>query len=140
MMFARILNANCALKRLFVFAGICALGAGCGRNDPSRYETTSSLARTALEAALANWKGGGRPDQIDASPQVKMIDSDWQNGSALVDFTILDESPTPSGPKEFKVRLQLERAAGPIEATYHVIGREPIYLFRDRDFQKMSGM
>ena len=97
-------------------------------------------ARKALEAALNHWKGGGQPGDVPGTaPVVHVTDSKWKAGQQLSSYEITGEEPvTGSGPRVFLVRLTPGKGA-PVETKYAVLGIDPLLVYRDEDFQKLSG-
>lgn len=97
-------------------------------------------ARKALEAALDYWKAGGQSGAVpNTTPPVEVTDSKWKSGQALKSYEILgEEPPAQPGPRMFKVRLTPANGL-PIETKYAVVGIDPLLVFRDEDFQKLSG-
>jgi hypothetical protein len=111
----------------------------CGCGGPSRYVPTATSARQALETALSTWQSGQPHGPIEASkPAIHVFDSRWQSGKKLQSFEILEEIEGQEHP-QFQVRLQL--AGQPEESlTYHVIGIDPLNVFRDADLQRAASM
>jgi hypothetical protein len=118
------------------------LAVGCSRG-PSRVEDftpAGDAARKALEAALAHWQAGGPTGAVpNTSPAVEVTDSKWRAGQKLQAFEIVgDEPPAGPGPRFFKVRLTPAKGP-PAEVRYAVLGVDPLLVYRDEDYQKLSG-
>jgi hypothetical protein len=122
-------------------AGLVLLVAGC-RHGAGKYVPSSAPARQALEAALGAWKEGQRPGKLAGhSPPVEVIDSRWEAGDQLADFEIVrEEEYSGSGPRWFTVRLKLARPAEEQTVRYAVLGNDPLWVYREPDYQKLSGM
>jgi hypothetical protein len=115
-----------------------ACAAGCGGGGYDKYVPSEASARSALEKALTAWQNGQRPDQIGAeSPAVVAADSKWQAGQKLKGFEILKEEPG-EGPKWFEVRLTLQGRPGEQVVRYVVVGKDPLWVYREEDYKKSS--
>jgi hypothetical protein len=115
------------------------LGAGCG-GASSAYVPSSQTARESLQAALTAWQNGQRPGAVEGtSPPVQVVDSAWRDGQKLASFEILDEQPG-EGAQDFLVRLTLKEPSATKDVHYFVHGREPVWVFRDEDYQRMVNM
>ena len=118
-----------------------ALVAGCPRGGKiDDFTPPAANARKALEAALGHWQGGGQPGAVPGtSPGVEVTDAKWKAGQKLKSYEITAEEPLDGvGPRFFKVRLT--PAAGPaVETRYAVLGIDPLLVYRDEDYQKLSG-
>lgn len=130
---------------VFVLAALvlAAAAGGCGKSAES-YVPASEDAKSMLERALTAWKTGAAPGRIEpaASGQVPLeaVDTDWRAGRKLQAFEIVSEKPRSDGPRQFSVRLTLSGSAAPVEATYYIVGQDPIWIFRDRDYMQTTTM
>jgi len=118
--------------------------AGCGGNSDESYVPGSSSAQEALQLALEAWKSGQPADPVGKSPSgatIRAIDMDWAAGRRLSAFEILQELPpaAEAGPRQFVVQLTLDGMPQPIEATYLVVGIDPLQVFRDKDYDLYFG-
>jgi hypothetical protein len=136
------------MTRIFMnvvrFAGlcvICVILAGCSKKGKdSEFVPSSDKARSALESALNNWKDGhpSGPVPGKSSPKIEMMDAGWQAERKLVSYEILKEEPAGEGPRFFTVRLTLAEGA-PVELRYVVMGKDPLWVAREEEYNKMSG-
>jgi hypothetical protein len=120
----------------------CLVVAGCGSPSSEDYVPDDNAGKRALEAALTAWQNG-KPMQrieVDGGAAVQPQDSEWKSGKKLASFSIGDEVPTTEGPKQIAARLTFQGAAQPVDAVYFVVGRDPLWVFRDRDYQRTTGM
>lgn len=118
---------------LIAFVGIAASGCGGSKLVP---ETAS--AKKSLEAALTAWKDGKAVGpQEGTKPTIQAEDSDWRSKKKLTAFEIIGEEPgqPADAPRKFKTTLTLEGAA-PVDAVFVVFGNDPIYVYRDSDYEK----
>ncbi len=136
------------LKNTYWFS-LCLIGAallaasGCGAKTNESFVPTSDHARSSVERVLTTWQAGGaagRLEPADGGPAIQAVDSDWMAGKKLEKFEITGEMPRDSGPRRFTVRLTLTGAAAPIETEYYVVGQDPLWVFRDRDYMQTTTM
>src|SRR5262245_30429328 len=115
--------------------------AGCGSaTDTSSYVPSQQGGQDALVAALDAWKAGRKPERIDSvKPAVQPVDNQWQAGRKLRDFEVLGEVAGVVGPRQFRVKLTFE-AAPAREVIYVIVGRDPVWVFREEDYKKTTGM
>lgn len=116
---------------------------GCGGQGRKVEDFTppADNAKKALEAALEHWKAGKPPGSIPGqTPAVEVVDSAWKGGQKLKAYEIVAEEPPPNnqGPRTFTVKLTLAQGP-PVETRYMVLGIDPLLVYRDRDFAKLSG-
>jgi hypothetical protein len=119
-----------------VGAALC----GCARPPEAAksFVPAPELARAALEAVLIDWQEGLPQGQIDRlSVTVKVIDQHRKEGQELEEFDILGEVPG-SAPRCFAVRLKLRRPDADEKVRYVVIGIDPLWVFRQEDFDGLS--
>ena len=129
----RFLGAG--LAALFPFLGL----AGCGSGH-AKYTPTAHEARSSLEASLTAWRDGKPSGEIEATPPVRMVDSDWQGGQQIESFQIGDEEDTGDGTKQFTVKLTMKKAKNQQEVRYVVHGRDPVWVYREADYKRMLDM
>ena len=132
-----------AMCRGIALCGLLSLLVGCGSGQTSvdSFNPQEDDARKALETALTAWqKGQAEPGLIkDAAPAVQVSDSTWKSGAKLKSFEVADE-PKGNGPRKFKVKLTLEGVDAPKEVTYVVVGKDPLQVFSDDEYNRDSGM
>lgn len=124
---------------LLALAGLSAVGCG-GGGKVEDFTPAEANARKALEAALTHWQNGGQSGTIpDTKPVVEVTDSKWKGGQKLKSFEITGEEPSAGvGPRIFAVRLTPPSGAV-VETKYAVLGIDPLLVYRDEDYQKLSG-
>jgi hypothetical protein len=119
------------------------LSAGCGASSRA-YAPTSASAREALDAALAAWQKGSRPDQLAVnSTPVHPVDFQWLAGLTLEGYTIVSEESagaSDDASKTFSVDLKLKTPAKETKARYIVVGRSPIWVYREEDYARFLNM
>jgi hypothetical protein len=126
-----------------VLAGGVLLAAciGCSGRSFDKYIPTEDRARQALEAALNAWQDGKKPGPVAGAPMpVQAVDSHWLAGQKISHYEILNEEPN-EGPRVFAVRLTLEKPAGKqVAVRYFVVGKEPLWVYREDDYKAPAGM
>jgi hypothetical protein len=117
---------------------------GCAGKTAESFVPASDNAQASVERALLAWQSGAAAGRLEpaVSGQVPLqaVDSDWLAGKKLTGFEIVSELPRDSGPRRFSVRLTLSGAASPLEVTYYVVGKDPLWIFRDRDYMQTTTM
>ena len=112
---------------------------GCGTGN-AQFTPRGDEARTALEQALTAWRDGQPYDKLDATPPVRVIDSGWRDGQQIEKYEILHEEEGPDGTKIFSVRLSSKKPPGERELVYIIHGRDPIWVYREEDYNRMLNM
>jgi hypothetical protein len=118
--------------------GVCV---GCSSKSYDKYYPSEDKARQALEAALNAWRDGKKPGPVEGAPvPVQVVDSEWLFGRKLQSYEILGEESN-DGPRVFSVRLTLQKPAGQ-QATvrYYVVGKDPLWVYREADYKAPAGM
>jgi hypothetical protein len=121
---------------------IVVLFVGCSSPSKEDYIPSENAGKQAIETALTAWQNGKpmerieNPDAFAVEPQ----DTEWKKGKKLIAFSIGEELPSGEGPKQFAVRLTFQGIAAPVDTVYFVVGRDPLWVFRDRDYQRTTGM
>ncbi len=112
---------------------------GCGGPPEKKYIPKADLARGALEAALEHWKSGEKHGPVeDFEVPIDVFDARWQNGKKIESYEILDEIPS-DGPKIFLVKMKLDEDQEEKEVKYFIVGKNPLLVFREQDYNKASG-
>ena len=112
---------------------------GCSGAPEKKYIPNADMARGAIEAALEHWKSGAKHGPVDDfDVPVDVFDARWQNGKKLESYEILGEVPS-DGPKIFLVKMKLDEDNEEKEIKYLVVGKHPLLVFREQDYNKASG-
>lgn len=121
--------------------GLLAACSGCSDRNYAKYIPSEDKARQALEATLSAWRDGKPVGSVEGGPvAVQAVDSHWQRGVKIASYEILNEEPN-DGPRVFSVRLTLQRPAGKqITVRYFVVGKEPLWVYREDDYKAPAGM
>jgi hypothetical protein len=137
-----MLRTKTMVRLAFVsgFSLLLLTGVGCGNGGSSA--PSDEVARTALDAALKTWRDGGKPGTVAGTdPPVQVLDTPWAQGDRLASYEILGEEEGGAAvEKQFNVRLVLAKPERTQEVKYHVIGRGPVMVFRDEDYQRNINM
>lgn len=120
---------------------LLVVGTGCWNKSYDKYIPSDDKARQALEAALSAWRDGKKPGPVEGAPMpVQVVDTKWQAGQKLKDFEILQDEPG-DGPRVFSVRLTLQKPAGQkVVVRYVVLGKDPLWVYREDDYKAPAGM
>ncbi len=116
---------------------------GCRDQKESydKYVPTDEVARKSLEAALSAWQKGSAPGRIETGPPaVQVVDSRWRAGPKLARYQILSMEPGVDGSRWFSVRLTLTNQSAEQTVRYAVVGRDPIWVYREEDYKRATGM
>lgn len=131
----RTWNACCLLA-----IACLAVSSGCRGASEKDFIPAADTAREALSAALTAWKDGQPHLTIkDRSPAVEVLIVDWRDGQQLSAFEILGAAPSDDPNQRFNVRLTLAGGA-PREVVFVVIGKDPLKVANQQDWEKSMGM
>jgi hypothetical protein len=94
-------------------------------------------ARIALEKSLGRWRDSLESEAREFKPlEVVFVDQQRQPGQRLRAFTVLGDFELESC-RCFKVRLDLTEPEESILAVYYVFGRDPMWVYRAEDFDRI---
>ena len=116
--------------------------AGCGeKSTVESFTPSKDIAREALTTALDAWqKGQAKPGEVeDAEINVQVADPQWAQGAKLKSYEIVESQPGDS-PRKFTVKLTLEGEATPSQRTYVVVGKDPLWVMPEDEYNRSSGM
>jgi hypothetical protein len=114
--------------------------AGCGGQGTAKFVPPAATARSTLETALNTWQNGGKPGRVaDGPPVVQVLDVKWSAGQKLARYEILEELPG-DGPRWFSVKLTMQSPPGEQVVKYVVLGKDPLWVYREEDYKKLTGM
>ncbi len=124
-----------------IYAGpllVALAAAGCSGHGPGKFIPAEARARQALETALTAWKNGqDKPGNLRLDKVgVEVVDPAWSSGQKLSAFEIVSEDPG-EGPRYFTVKLTL--AKGQRTLKYVVLGNDPLWVYTEAEFKKLSG-
>ncbi len=122
-------------------ACLLLLATGCGRAPSEKdYLPAEQKARAALDSALAAWQNGQPAGKMAAaSGTVEVADPEWKAGQKLLGYEILN-AETGNGPPRFAVKLRMAGPRGEREVRYVVVGNDPLWVYREDDYQHAMGM
>jgi len=130
------------LTMIALWAGFALPGCGGGAKA---FAPRGASAREALDATLTAWKNGEKPDALASrSPAVHAVDSHWRSGQSLQSFEVVQEE-AGEGVQRFSVKLTTKEGGAKskdvhADATYVVVGRDPVWVYRDDDYARLLGM
>ncbi|MHC5538230.1 hypothetical protein ACYOEI_08375 [Singulisphaera rosea] len=95
-------------------------------------------AKAALIASLEAWKSNDRRSGIviGGKPPIGVVDS-TRPERRLVDYEIVGALMSSEKARPFAVRLTLDEPRETVMTRYLVIGREPLWVFLQEDFDRM---
>jgi len=116
--------------------------AGCSkRADVKDFIPPDDVASKALTTALDAWKSGKPFAQTDATaPKIDVLESNWQAGKKLTAYEIVGPATGDDQNKRFTVKITLDGASAPQDTVYVVLGKDPLFVFNQVDYQKTNGM
>jgi len=130
------------LSRCFVALALFWLLAGCGsQTTVESFHPQNDLAREALDTALTAWQNGlEKPGLIESEePAVQLVDPAWANGAKLSGYEVVAELPGQK-PPAFTVKLTLDGATTAEETTFYIVGKDPLQVMRESEFNRSGGM
>jgi hypothetical protein len=132
------------IRRLtaFLFLALTpVLLAACTSRKAGDFIPKEAQSRQALTTALTAWKNGEKWLKIPAGAStIEVLDNKWRAGQQLADFQILEADPAGQGPQWFTVKLVMKKPAGELKVRYVVVGIDPLWVYREEDYKKTSGM
>jgi hypothetical protein len=114
--------------------------AGCRDEAPgfASFVPEPAAARAAVVAALDAWKRGEPPDSVvGKDPTVNVVDKQRPPGRPLTRYEILGEVSAENA-RGFAVRLGFEGGEESPVVRYLVVGRGPVWVFRQEDYDMIS--
>jgi hypothetical protein len=136
----RFISENAMLQLALGWLLVCLVG-GCGSNKTETdFVPPDDVVEKALETALRAWQDGKTPGALQgSSPPIQVVDAQWQSGQKLKSFEILGEDEAEGAPRWLSVKLTLD--SGKEETVHYVlVGKESIWIYRDEDFARATGM
>ena len=119
---------------------ILAPALGCFGSGTARYVPSEDASRKALEAALDSWKAGRAPGPVPgSSPAVSVVDSRRKPKQLLESYEIVKEE-NQEGHTFYSVKLTLKNPRAEEVARFVVVGRDPLWVYREDDYQTGAGM
>lgn len=124
-----------------VFTLTTVVLASCTSRKASDFIPKEAQSRQTLTTALTAWKNGEKWERIPAGESIiEVLDNKWRAGQQLADFQILEADPAGEGPQWFTVKLVMKKPAGELKVRYVVVGIDPLWVYREEDYKKSSGM
>lgn len=132
-----------SLCRGVVLLALVALIAGCsGQSTVESFYPSADTAEDALTAALTAWQNGeakpGPSLKVD-KVRVEVHDDLWEGGAKLKSFEIVDEVLS-EGPRKFSVKLTLEGDSATKDITYVILGKDPLIVMSENQFNHIGDM
>ena len=111
---------------------------GTGRDSADLVPPDLAASNAALVVALDAWKADRRTSGvlIGSKPSIGVVDS-TRTDRPLLDYEILGPLMAIEKSRPFAVRLVLDSPRETVAARYLVLGRDPLWVFRQEDFERM---
>lgn len=110
---------------------------GCNRGGTVQVTGSDIQAKQAVEKVLDAWKSGSRLTEFaDSNPEIVVADEDWQGGSVLSNYKLLEPATLNGSHWRQKTELQFKGKgkSNPVVAIYAVTLGEKTVILRS-DFQ-----
>lgn len=109
---------------------------GCGeRNVAMPPPADASMARQALERALAQWQSGQTAEMLAAAePKTYVNDYDWRDGRKLKQFAVAGPAEEVGLQVRVPVALELEHPSGQVvrtQVSYSISTTPVVSIVRD---------
>jgi hypothetical protein len=120
---------------------VALLATGCGsrKHDPVELGPPDLESSTAaLVASLDAWKADRRASgvMIGSAPTIGIVDA-MRIERPLLEYEVVGPLMVVEKGRPFAVRLVLDAPRETVAARYVVIGRDPLWVFRQEDFDRM---
>jgi hypothetical protein len=117
---------------------VVGLAAGC-KDEVKNYTPSEANARAALEQALTQWQNGqAKPAPFQVGRvTVQVADQSWAAGQKLQGFEIVGDDGATTGPRAFTVKLKTPK--GEQSTKYYVFGIDPLQIYSEPDYKKLTG-
>jgi hypothetical protein len=135
------------MKKLPVFYGAAqavglglVLCLGCSGGSEKQFLPSEDVSRKALETALSAWQNGQPMENIgNGSPAIRVTDPRWSAGQKLSGYEILKEE-NQDGRRYYSVKLKLKAPAREPVVRYVVVGKDPLVVFDEDEYNSKTGM
>ena len=123
------------LLALVLMTGV-ALTSGCRDEPDLMVPPPIELSRSSLAKALEAWKAGSPAGGklLGSSPGIGVVDT-LQAERRLIDFEIVGPLFALPEARPFAVRLTVDSPREVLPVRYVVLGRDPIWVFRQEDYE-----
>ena len=129
-------------RRAAAVALACVIATGCGgrgpADDPNVVLPTPEAARAAVATVLEAWRGGQWSGAIKTpAAAVELVDTERKADRPLTAFEILGAFEADRF-RGFHVKLTVENPREEQVVRYLVVGNDPLWVFRQEDFDRFS--
>ncbi len=128
-------------SRPLCWLAIAWVAAGCqpAPSGPAELEAPGlEPARAVLIASLDAWKAGRRTSGVvtGSNPAVGVVDA-ARADRPLLEYEVVGPLMVADKSRPFAVRLVLDEPREEVSTRYLVIGRDPLWVYRQDDFERM---
>lgn len=126
------------MARKLLLSSLLAIcfAAGCSSGKVAQYTPKEDRAQEALTAVLQAWQTDKPSAEMDGAT-IRVADSQRRKGQKLRSYEILGELPADAG-RRYQVKLVLDNPAAETKAQYVVVGIDPLWVFRQEDYDMMT--
>jgi hypothetical protein len=124
---------------LWLAIASCAAGCGDARRGPADLDAPDlESSKTALVASLEAWKADRRSSGvlIGSKPSIGVVDA-ARADRPLLGYEVVGPLMTLGKARPFAVGLVLGEPRETVATRYLVLGRDPLWVFRQEDFERM---
>jgi hypothetical protein len=120
---------------------VAFMAIACGRSKHDAVELGPpdlESSKAALVASLNAWKADQRASgvMIGSAPSIGIVDA-MRTERRLLDYKVLGPLMVVEKGRPFAVQLILDAPRETIAARYVVLGRDPLWVYRQEDFDRM---
>ena len=134
----RQLTNRACCATLALFATIAGCERGDGEPPTPAFVPSWAEARQALESGLSVWRDTPSPLPVTYNiPGVQFVDKTSTLGRRLISFQVLGQTDVKYA-RRFTVRINLDGEESPELVKYHIVGRDPVWVFRLDDYEKFA--
>jgi hypothetical protein len=113
---------------------------GCTGPGTGQYVPSEGVSRKAVETALEAWKNGQAPGVVvGSSPSVSVVDSRRKAKQQLEKYEIVKEEKQDER-TFYSVKLTLKNPRADETVRFVVVGKDPLWVYREEDFKSGAGM
>jgi hypothetical protein len=123
-----------------VAAWLLVVAMGCTGPGTGQYVPSEAVSRRAIETALEAWKNGQAPGLVVGStPPVSVVDSRRKAKQQLERYEIVKEEKQDER-TFYSVKLTLKNPRADETVRFVVVGKDPLWVYREEDFKSGAGM
>ena len=135
------MTKNRSRRLVFGWLVVASLATGCGSSKHDALELSPpdlEASKAALVASLDAWRANQRASgvTIGSAPAIGIVDA-MRAERTLLEYEVVGPLMIVDKGRPFAVRLTLDGPRETITARYVVIGRDPLWVFRQEDLDRV---